>query len=703
MTYKYSAFISYCHQDERWARWLQKALETYRVPRRLTGAVPDRVIPRNLGPVFRDRSELSASADLGGEIEQALRQSANLIVICSPAAAASRWVNEEVRLFARVAGARRIFCLIAGGEPNAATQSDECFPPSLREIGAEPVAADARKLRDGKTGAKLKLVAGLLNVGLDELKQREQTRRYQRLAAAASLALFVAAGATGLAVEALIQRDAAQQRQREAEDSVGFMLNDLTTKLRQVQRLDIMDAVDDKLVAYFRGRQTRDLTDQALMIGAQALQNTGDLREKQNRLPEAMSLFQESARLGDELVRRTPNDAQRLIIAGLGFNHLGNAYWFEGNRSDAGQSFDRAIGLLQRAAQLSPSSDRALEALTSARTNKGRVLEAEGELAAAREQYEAVRAISGQRVQRRPDDPDEPTTLAQAYDSLGKVALEQGLLSEAISNYRKRQAIAARLSAANASNNELRENLVLSDGILGRTLALCGANSAAERYAREAVTLAKSLVDYDQTQSGWQVEYGKYSLLLGRLSAEAGNVEEGAQLNAEALRTLGDLVRNGASNTAWRQELANAEIESARFEFARGHRDKSALLLQATLQRLAEDRKSNPADRNLILLEAQARITLGQVAASRNDMAAAHAQWQTARDVIAVPARLGADPNFLSALASALLLLGDRTAARPVLDQLATMGFRTPLFQALLDEKKQSYQGRSTNCGGEEK
>src|SRR5436305_33457 len=147
--FKYSAFISYCHRDERWARWLQKSLETWRAPRR-TAAV------RRLRPVFRDRSELSAASDLGANIEEALRQSQNLIVICSPAAAASRWVNEEIQLFRSFGRGGHIFCLIVAGEPKAGPNFEECFPPALRE-GAEPIAADARKDRDGRTGARLKI------------------------------------------------------------------------------------------------------------------------------------------------------------------------------------------------------------------------------------------------------------------------------------------------------------------------------------------------------------------------------------------------------------------------------------------------------------------------------------------------------------------------------------------------------------------
>jgi hypothetical protein len=92
--FRFSGFISYSHRDERWARWLQKALETYRVPSHLAHTEWG-VASQRLSPVFRDRSDLPSATDLGAHIRQALQDSASLIVICSPGASASRWVNEK--------------------------------------------------------------------------------------------------------------------------------------------------------------------------------------------------------------------------------------------------------------------------------------------------------------------------------------------------------------------------------------------------------------------------------------------------------------------------------------------------------------------------------------------------------------------------------------------------------------------------------
>ena len=204
--YQYWAFISYSHADERWAKWLHKALETYTVPARLVGhAHPDGSIPKRLMPVFRDRDELPSSHELGAVINRALQQSRYLVVICSPHAAKSRWVEEEIKAFKRLGRESRVLALIVDGEPYAADAALECFPAALKvqvdtqgqltDLPVEPIAADARPFADHKRGALLKLIAGLIGVGYDELIQRErQRRRWQRVqqvaAAVAAVALL---------------------------------------------------------------------------------------------------------------------------------------------------------------------------------------------------------------------------------------------------------------------------------------------------------------------------------------------------------------------------------------------------------------------------------------------------------------------------------------------------------------------------------
>ena len=189
---KFWAFISYSHQDDEWAKWLHRSLEQYRVPAKLVGrSTPQGPIPKRIYPIFRDREELPGSASLGEKLTEALENSRSLIVICSPNSAISRWVNQEVLNYKALGNFHRVFCFIVGGEPGASAKPDsgllECFPEAIRyhvdmdgqltNLPAEPIAADARPGKDGKQDALIKLLAGILDVDFDALKQREVRRR----------------------------------------------------------------------------------------------------------------------------------------------------------------------------------------------------------------------------------------------------------------------------------------------------------------------------------------------------------------------------------------------------------------------------------------------------------------------------------------------------------------------------------------------
>ena len=119
--YKYYAFISYSRQDEEWAMWLQHELENYHLPDTLKNHED---LPKEFRPVFRDVDELSAGK-LPDQIYEALKSSENLIVICSPRAVKSKWVNKEITDFIEIGRNKgvnnfeRIFPFIIEGVPDA--------------------------------------------------------------------------------------------------------------------------------------------------------------------------------------------------------------------------------------------------------------------------------------------------------------------------------------------------------------------------------------------------------------------------------------------------------------------------------------------------------------------------------------------------------------------------------------------------------
>ena len=237
-TYRYRAFISYSHADAAHAQRLHRRLETYRPPHEVISRMPE--ARQRVAPVFLDRAELEASGSLSSTITAALEASEFLIVLCSPNAVRSRWVNEEVAAFKRMGRSDHVICVLVGGDPS---EPEGTFPRAcLFDVDSngnldqtallEPLAADLRKSGDGQRRALLRIVANILGVRFDDLVRREAARRQQRLIAIAvastvGMVLMAALAVFGFVQrnEAIRQRTIAQEETASLEQTVTFLID----------------------------------------------------------------------------------------------------------------------------------------------------------------------------------------------------------------------------------------------------------------------------------------------------------------------------------------------------------------------------------------------------------------------------------------------------------------------------------------------
>ena len=195
--YAYTAFISYRHKlpDEAIAKKLHSLIENYSIPKDVRASSGR----RKMGRVFRDQEELPLSTDLGGDIKAALDNSEWLIAVCSPDYLQSKWCMTELEYFISIGRRDHILTVLANGEP------EDSFPAQLRfvqqegrMVEIEPLAGDVRgsTLSESlkKLGReKLRLLAPILNVSYDALRQRAR-RKKVRTAVAAAAAVIVLLG-----------------------------------------------------------------------------------------------------------------------------------------------------------------------------------------------------------------------------------------------------------------------------------------------------------------------------------------------------------------------------------------------------------------------------------------------------------------------------------------------------------------------------
>lgn len=266
---RYKAFISYNHEDAAVARRLHRRLERFRPPRGVLRA--DGSPPERLYPIYRDRDEMAASPSLPDAVEAALAASDHLIVLCSPTAAASAWVNMEIRLFTRLKSADRILPVIVKGDP------PRCLPPALLDALSDPMAPDLQDGRDGFSDGALKIIAGLWGVPFDALKNREAARQRRR----ARLNLALAAAFSGLVVFAGLSEIRARE---EAE--------------RAQAQADAAEARSLASIARFTFERNPGESSVAAMAAAQSL--------SLSPTPEAQALIRDALRLAPLRATETP-------------------------------------------------------------------------------------------------------------------------------------------------------------------------------------------------------------------------------------------------------------------------------------------------------------------------------------------------------------------------------------------------------------
>ncbi len=497
---RYAAFISYSNADRRAGEALQKAIESFVLPAALRGQDFGRgPLPKRIAPVFRDRWDASASADLGVVLNAALAASDALIVLCSPASAQSVWVGEEIRSFKRLGRADRIFPVLIAGLPacfDAVNQPQGAFHPSLYDEwqptserwqrgNKPPLAPDTRPEGDGAQFTVLKLVAALTQVPLTTLTQRqaEAQRRERNLARAVAGLMTVLA--LGAGVGAYVSWRASSLAQWRLENAVEMAS----------RRVDDAAAFQDRYGV--PSSVIRELLD-----GART-----DFEGLTADAPQTPTLALQRARL-DRLFARlyevAGDGAQQVAMARRALNALGSV---PTQRSVSAPA--TWLASLPTSHQLQAERLLAQAALAQGLAGQGDKPRAVELLQGMRKDADALATASNTDVAR--------SLAAQARSQLARLAYEAGELESALQHYQDAQRMLgpASTSAAGAT----------------------GATGDASEHARLRSDEAEMLFELGRHGPALQVQQGVVEALL----AIKAPTPEARRFLASALARRGDM------------------------------------------------------------------------------------------------------------------------------------------------------------------
>ena len=575
----YDAFISYSHAKDRpIAGALQSVMQT----------LGKGWWQRRSLRVFRDETSLTATPELWPSIETALKSSRYLVLMVSPEAAKSDWINKEVATwFAHngpVEGQKRLLIALTEGEltwdkARGDFAADEAapVPPSLRgRFALEPLWIDLRAYRAAGKGASKrnqdfvsragKIAARILGVPLEDLLSEEvrQQRRALKLAlsAASSLAvlLLVAVWLTSVAWQ---QYNRAERTIDDASDTASSLVLNLGQRFRERVGMPkdvvhtILDHAEKLMNKLMRAGETRvDL----LRNRAMALGELTETWAALGDMARARKVGEESLRLTKQLNTRVlPNtETHRAFLRDLSISQerLGDVLLAAGEPHAALGHYRQSLTITDRLTKAEPDNVQHMRDLLRTLGRSGDALIKAGERDTAYTTYQRVLNIAGQLAIAAPNDDQSQEDLAVSHSKLGNVLLEQGRREEALKHYRLGLAILKRVATTDPNNARWQHNLAAANSKVGDVLRELGRPDQALDPYRRSWVIFQTLAAADPGSAELQILLALVNWKLSEIDKEKARAH--LTITLEIFKRLDT---QGRLPAVWRESIRAIEKE----------------------------------------------------------------------------------------------------------------------------------------------
>jgi tetratricopeptide (TPR) repeat protein len=685
---KYRAFLSYSHADTGTALRVHGRLEDFHIDKELVGRVtPAGPIPKALRPIFRDRNDFDPGFSLGAETGAALDDSAALILLASPHAARSKYVNGEVRLFKSRHPDRPVIPLIIDGTPGDA--ENECFPAALRfavtpdgtitEAPTDVLAADLRENGDGFDLALAKVVARLIGLMPDDVYRRaERERRRQarlRMVIVAVIALLVIVGG-GLFWQSQQQKQSLNEIaalvdkynvvtpaqaaipavKRNLTESITAIAEGAATDPRYAQALALLkagkpDEAEPLLKAMAEDNEKG--LDKKAKVTAAAYRTLASIAGISNPA-RARDYFAQAARLDPSNVNgmllngffqeqagqlddaqaafarviamaKPGADDAELVLAKFGIADIAQ------QRDDLGAALAtnyEARSIAERLAQADPGNVIWQGEIGFGDQNIGDIQMAKGDLAAALKSYEAKREIIFRLAESDPGNAMWQYDRSVVYNKIGNVQMAQDHLPEALASYQASFAIRDRLAKSDPGNAGWQYELSAAYKDLGDVQVAQRNLPAALTSYQEALAIIDRLAQSDPDNGSWQRDLSVSYDKVGNVQAAESDLPAALTSYQASFAIRDRIAKSDPRNVGWQRDLSISHNEIGDVQMAQDNPSAALASYQASLtiaERLAQ---SDPGNASWQRYLSVAYIKIGIAQMAQGNLSAALTNFQ---------------------------------------------------------------------------
>jgi serine/threonine protein kinase len=539
--------------------------------------------------------------------------------------------------------------------------------PAERYANAQHLADDLRRyLSDEPVMARPDAPLYLLN---------KFARRHKRGLAAGAAVLLALAGGAGLAA---MKADEARRHRDQAEGLIEFMLGDLRRKLEPTGRLDTLDALGEKALAYYESQSPGRSDADSLGRRARALHLIGEIAERRGDLGKAHRLFVAATQSTHEMMQRSPRDARRI------FDHSQSVYWVgyvarrRGQAAEAEASFLEYLRLAGRLVDLQPANLEWRMEKAYAEVNVGIVfLESFRAPQALQLFSDACDTWAGIAASR----PDLTIELAIAQGWLAKAHEAKGALERAIAVQHGKVETLRKLPDFNV-NRRVQQVHANGHYEIGRLHLALGQAGAAAGPARHATEQLETLVAMDAANLQWLTHLAFARIGLAEVLQALGRLQEAQGMMQRAEADGRHLASAGAAQQRWHITGRGRVLLLKTMLLPAGGGATAVAELEdyVAAVRLAES--SGALDADQARIASAAELALGDAHAVRSRQPLALGLWRSAADRLG-RADAGGDLHASTLVAHARLRLGAVNEARRLAARIESSGYRHPAFADL--------------------
>jgi tetratricopeptide (TPR) repeat protein len=460
--------------------------------------------------------------------------------------------------------------------------------PDARYASARELAADLRRFQAGQMVGAYRYTLGQ--------RVRRWIRRNRMVVGVAAISLVALAALGTFSVRRIVaEREEALAHRADAEGLLGFMLDDLSVKLRPLNRLDLVGDVATRAMDYYARRSSVSVDSKlrnaaALRIGAEVMLAHSDVPAATERITRAIAIVA-------AIVDREPGNRSALDELARAQHELGDVLETRGDLPGALAQFRESVETARRLDAFG-STAASLQRLAEGHHAVGKILlqddDFEGALAAQEQHLAVAERLASLRER-------GGVTVGRARWSIGRVHAARGDRPRAIEAYRSAEAEARRALAISPAQFDARSLLASSHLAIGGILFEQGDHGAALVELEEARNLRQRLVDDDPSNTLLQRDLASAHDSIGDLYARDKNHAQATSAYRAALAIVAPIAERSPHNADRQEDLATtlervADMELAARDFAGAFATYQRAL--AIIERIAAAQPANPRYRS---------------------------------------------------------------------------------------------------------